>query len=168
LGAAGELVKLVESRRGSRAEKVDHFDGTPVVIASKAKRSRLGVRRDRFVWIASLSLAMTAMVRTRPYRAADGASIARHFDQRDVGTCERNGYLGRSSAGSAVDFMEASCFRSFASVIGARFARRLQRPKAIDSRKTSAGHTGRDSAGWTTRGNLRVSYVQTSSSYSTN
>jgi hypothetical protein len=31
---------------------------------------------------------------------------------------------GASSAGSAVDFMEASCFRSFAAVNGARVARR--------------------------------------------
>jgi len=30
------------------------------VIASEAKQSRLSVRREPFVWIASLSLAMTA------------------------------------------------------------------------------------------------------------
>jgi hypothetical protein len=74
--------------------KADRFDfgwnRSRVVIASKAKRSRLGVRRGGFVWIASLSLAMTVVVPPQPYRAAHGASIARRFDQRDVGTCECN------------------------------------------------------------------------------
>jgi hypothetical protein len=43
-------------------------------------------------------------------------------------------------AGSAVDLMEASFFRSFEAVNGALFARRLRRSKTIDSLKTSEVH----------------------------
>ena len=67
-------------------------DGTEpgVVIASKARRSRLGARRCGVGWTASLSLAMTPVVVTRPYHAAYGAAIARRFDRREARTCERN------------------------------------------------------------------------------
>ena len=47
---------------------------------------------------------------------------------------------GASLAGSAVDLMEASLFRSFDAVNDARFARRLRRSKIIDGVKTSEVH----------------------------
>ena len=54
-------------------------------------------------------------------------------------SCE-GAHCDASSAGSAVDLMAASCFRSLAAVNGARAARRLWRPQAIDSRETSEVH----------------------------
>ena len=48
-------------------------------------------------------------------------------------------FFGGSSSESAVDLMEASFFRSFAAVNGARYARRLRRSKTIDGGKTSEG-----------------------------
>ena len=47
---------------------------------------------------------------------------------------------GACSAGSAVDLLEASCFRSSAAVKDARYARRLRRSKTIDGGKTSEVH----------------------------
>jgi len=62
-----------------------------------------------------------------------------------------------SMAGSAVELsrrmrsirpMEASCFRSFEPVNGARSARRLRRPKAIDRLETSEVHVSMRSTAW--------------------
>jgi hypothetical protein len=50
--------------------------------------------------------------------------------------------------GSAVDLTEASSFRSFEAVNGARYARRLQRSKTIDSLKTSEVHASMRSTAW--------------------
>jgi len=56
--------------------------------------------------------------------------------------------LAPSSAGSAVDLMEASFFRSFDPVNGARSARRLGRSKTIDRAKTSEVHASMRSTAW--------------------
>ena len=58
------------------------------------------------------------------------------------------GLIGASSAGGAVDLMEASFFRSFEAVNGALFARRLRRSKTIDSLKTSEVHAFMRSTAW--------------------
>lgn len=47
---------------------------------------------------------------------------------------------GACSAGSAVDLLGASCFRSSAAVKDARYAGRLRRSKTIDGGKTSEVH----------------------------
>jgi hypothetical protein len=51
------------------------------------------------------------------------------------------------TAESAADLLEASFFRSFAAVNGARYARRLRRSKTIDGGKTSEVHASM--MGWT-------------------
>jgi hypothetical protein len=60
--------------------------------------------------------------------------------------------ISTGAAGSAVGLMEASFFRSFAAVNGARFARRLRRSETIDSRKTSEGHASMRSTAWRVTG----------------
>ena len=58
------------------------------------------------------------------------------------------GATGARPAESAVDLVEASFLRSFAAVNGARYARRLRRPQAIDSHETSEGHAVVRSTAW--------------------
>jgi hypothetical protein len=52
----------------------------------------------------------------------------------------RRGGLGRGSAESAVDLMEASLFRSFAAANGLRPPEAARGTRAIDGRKTSEAH----------------------------
>ena len=122
-----------------------------IVIASKAKQSRLGDCGSRLVWIASLSLAMTTDAIRVPCNMLWWTSRTRPPCPMPRPVHPQRG--GASSTKSAVDRMEASCFRSFAAVNGLRPPRRRAERAPLTAAKFRKVILPR---GWFAQGTMRI------------